>query len=126
MISSKSLPEKYKAVFSDGEHECHTDTTAQWGGAGAGFKPMELLEASLAACIQTVLRIAADKRGIPLAGATVTATLDTSNAAETVFGYKIELEGDITPEQRETLMRAVAGCPVKKALSKPVVFKEVE
>ena len=115
MIFSKSLPEKYKAVFSDGEHECHTDTTAQWGGAGAGFKPMELLEASLAACIQTVLRIAADKRGIPLAGAKVTATLDTSNAAETVFGYKIDLD-----------LRAVAGCPVKKALSKPVVFKEVE
>lgn len=126
MITSKSLPEKYKAVFSDGEHQCATDTTAQWGGAGAGFKPMELLEASLAACIQTVLRIAADKRGIPLSGVTVTATLDTSNAAETVFGYTIALEGELSAEQRETLMRAVAGCPVKKALSKPVVFKEVE
>lgn len=126
MIRSQSLPEKYKAVFSDGEHECATDTTAQWGGAGAGFKPMELLEASLAACIQTVLRMAADKRGIPLAGVTVTATLDTSSAAETVFGYKIELSGELTDEQRATLLRSVAGCPVKKALSKPVVFKEVE
>lgn len=126
MITSRSLPEKFRAVFSDGEHECHTDTVAQYGGAGAGFKPVELMEASLAACIQTVVRIAADKRGIPLEGVAVTATLDTSSAAETVFTYKVELAGQLTDEQRETLMRAAGGCPVKKALSKPVVFRQAE
>lgn len=125
MITSKSLPEKFRGVFSDGKNEALTDAPVQMGGAGAGFKPTELLEASLAACIQTVVRVAADARGIPLQGVTVTATFDASSAAETVFRYKVELAGELTGEQRATLLRAVAGCPVKKALSRPVVFQEM-
>ena len=125
MITSTSLSEKYLARFTDGTHEAHTDTTPQYGGASAGFKPVELLEASLAACINTVLRIAADKRSIPLTGASVQVRLNRDNKDESVFEYAIDMQGELTEEQRATLLRAIAGCPVKKILSGAVSFKEM-
>lgn len=124
MITSTSQPEKYLARFSDGAHEALSDTTPQYGGASAGFKPMTLLEAALANCITIVLRMAADKKGIPLAGVNATVTLKTDDPAQTVFEYSIELLGELTDEQRSFLLRAANACPVKKALAKPVVFQE--
>ncbi len=126
MITSTSLPEKFLARFSDGEHEGLTDTTPKYGGASAGFKPVELLEASLASCITTVLRIAADKRGIPLSGVKATVSLNLESKDESVFTYSIELQGELTDEQRATLLRAAEACPVKKALSRTVVFQAAE
>ena len=125
MITSTSLSEKYLARFTDGTHEAHPDPTPQYGGASAGFKPVELLEASLAACINTVLRIAADKRCIPLTGASVQVRLNRDNKDESVFEYAIDMQGERTEEQRATLLRAIAGCPVKKILSGAVSFKEM-
>ena len=125
MITTESKPEKYQTTFSDGTCESVTDAPAALGGAGKGFKPPMLLEAALATCINSVLRVAADARKIPLEGVRVSVTMNESNAAETAFEYHIEFEGALTDEQRETLLRTVAGCPVKKALSKPVVFRAV-
>lgn len=124
MITSISQPEKYLTRFSDGEHEGLSDTTPQYGGAFAGFRPMTLLEAALANCITMMLRIAADKKGMPLAGVNASVTLKTDDPAQTVFEYSIELLGELTDEQRTFLLRAANACPVKKALAKPVVFKE--
>jgi uncharacterized OsmC-like protein len=42
-----------------------------------------------------------------------------------VFEYKVELKGNLTDEQRATLLRAVAGCPVKKIMGGAVSFKEM-
>jgi uncharacterized OsmC-like protein len=125
MITTKSLPDKYKTSFSDGTYEAVTDAPTSMGGKGEGFKPPVLLEASLATCINTVIRVAADARNIPLEGVEVSVTMKESNE-ETVFEYTVELAGDLTAEQRESVLRAIPGCPVKKALSKPIVFKAAE
>lgn len=126
MITSRSLTEKYQVRFSDGAYEAVTDAPAQYGGKGQGFKPVALMEAALATCVNTVIWVAAEARGIPLAGVKVTASVDLSGAEETVFTYAIELEGELTEEQRTSLLHAADGCPVKKALSKKVVFRKSE
>ncbi|MDP2847717.1 MAG: OsmC family protein [Humidesulfovibrio sp.] len=125
MITSTSQPDKYLARFTDGTHEAFADTTPEYGGAFAGFKPVDLLEAALANCITMVVRIAADKRGIPLAGVIVTAHLNRDNKDESVFEYTIDLQGELTDDQRAGLLRAASGCPVKKILSGAVSFKDV-
>jgi len=126
MITSQSLTEKYQVRFSDGTYEAVTDAPAEYGGKGLGFKPVALLEAALSTCVTTVIWVAAEARGIPLAGVKVTASIDMSGAEETVFSYTIELEGKLTDEQRVSLMHAADGCPVKKALSKKVLFRKAE
>lgn len=126
MITSTGLPEKYLARFTDGKREALTDTTPQHGGTGAGFKPMDLLEAAVASCITTVLRMAADKRGIPLTGIRASVGLNLESKEESVFTYSVELDGELTDEQRSTLLRAAEACPVKKALSRSIVFRAQE
>lgn len=126
MITSKSLEQKYLASFTDGSHEAQADTGPEYGGQGAGFKPVDLLEAALANCVSMVLRIAADKRGIPLEGVTVTVRLNRENKAEAVFEQHVEFAGDITDEQKGVLLRAATGCPVKKILSGAVSFRDME
>lgn len=125
MISSKNLPEKYLTSISDGKHEALTDAPEAMGGKSAGFKPVELLEAALSSCINIVLRVAADARAIPLAGITVHVKLNQDNKDESVFEYSIDMQGELTDEQRATLLHAVAGCPVKKILSGAVSFKHI-
>jgi putative redox protein len=126
VITSTSLPDKYLARFSDGTHEALTDTVPEHGGQSAGFRPHDLLEAALASCICTIVRIAADKRGIPLAGVRVSVALNRENTEESVFITSIELEGDLSPEQRDTLLRSASACPVKKTLSKRIVFQAAQ
>ena len=125
MITSTSLDEKYLARFTDGSHEALADTLPEYGGKGGGFKPVDLLEAALANCITMVLRIAADKRGIPLTGVSVQVQLNRENKAESVFEYRIAMQGELTEDQRAILLRAAGGCPVKKILGGAVAFKEM-
>ncbi|MDR3641431.1 MAG: OsmC family protein [Humidesulfovibrio sp.] len=125
MITSTSLPEKYCARFTDGKHEALADAPVEMGGQFAGFKPVQMLEAALATCITIVLRIAADKREIPLEGAEAVVKLNQDNKDESVFEYRVELKGKLTDDQRTTLLRAVAGCPVKKIMGGAVSFKEM-
>ncbi len=130
MITSTSLPEKFLTRFTDGAHEALADTTPEHGGQSGGFRPHALLEAALANCLCMTVRIAADKRGIPLAGVRASVVLsregqtgETGETDESVFTYAIELDGDLSEAQRAALLRAAGGCPVKKTLSRKVVFR---
>jgi len=125
MITSTSKPGKFLTSFTDGKHEALADAPEAMGGKSAGFKPVEMLEAALSSCINIVLRVAADARGIPLTGATVQVKLNSDNKEESVFEYKIDMQGELTDEQRAGLLRAVAGCPVKKIMGGAVSFKEM-
>lgn len=125
MITSTSMPGKYQVKFTDGKHEALADAPVEMGGQADGFKPPLLMEAALGACINVVLRVAAEKRGIALDGVEVKVSMNQENKGETVFEYHVELKGNLSAEQRETIMHAVAGCPVKKILSGGLSFKEV-
>ena len=70
------------------------------------------------------IRMYADKHKIPLAEAKVSVSLNRDNNPEqTVFEYGIELQGDLTAEQRQKLMELAASCTVKKTLSKQISFR---
>lgn len=126
MITSTSLPEKYLASFTDGVHQALADTTPEHGGRSGGFRPHDLLEAAVASCLCIVVRMAADKRGIPLAGVRASVALNRDAKDESVFEYSLELEGELTAEQRALLLRAATACPVKRTLSRRISFRALE
>jgi len=125
MIVCESLEEQYVTRFSDGVHEALADTSPDHGGSGGGFNPHALLEASLGNCIAIVSRMIARKHAIPLEGVKVTVNLKRDDKALAVFEYAVDYAGDITPAQRETLLKAVAACPVHKTLKREMVFRQV-
>ena len=125
MVTSNSLSPNYLTRLSDGTHEILADIPPEHGGQNAGFKPHDLLEAALASCMAMTVRVAAAHHNIPLTGVSVSVSLDGSDPAEAVFSYTTTLEGDLTEQQRASLLRAVNACPVKKTLNKKLVFQQL-
>ena len=123
MICAKSQLARYQTRFSDGEHEGVADTTADKGGEHSGFRPHDLLEAALAACVNMSVRMYADHHGIPLRGVTTKVSLDRTHPDEVVFRYDLEVDGELTEEQRNRLLQASRACPVRKTLSKRIRFE---
>lgn len=124
MIVSVSTKTPYATIFTDGKREAACDTTPDKGGSGSGFRPLDLLEAAFACCLNMTMRMYADKHKIPLAEAKVSVSLIRDNNPEqTVFEYGVELQGDLTAEQRQKLMELAALCTVKKTLSKQISFR---
>ncbi len=123
MIVSVSSKIPYVTVFGDGKNEAVCDTTPDKGGSGAGFRPVDLLEAAFACCLNVTIRKYADKHQIPLSETKVSVSLHRDDPKETVFEYAIELKGDLTPAQRQKLMKMEELCAVSQALAKPISFR---
>jgi hypothetical protein len=83
VVASDSANIPYRTRFSAAGHEAYSDASEVKGGAGAGFGPHELLEASVACCINIWLRMYADKNGIPLSGVRVDVCLNRETPGET-------------------------------------------
>jgi putative redox protein len=123
MISATTDPVRYVTRFSDGVHTGIADAPVVKGGTDSGFRPFDLLEAALATCVAMTVRMYADQRAIPLECATVRVTTDRTRPDELVFRYEVELEGDLTAEQREKVLRAASACPVRRSLMKQLRFE---
>ena len=123
MIIATSEDPVYRTPFSDGEHHAVADTTKEKGGNDSGFWPHTLLEAALATCINITLRKYADKHAIPLSNTATKVKLDRSRPDEVIFGYEVELQGNLTEPQQEALLKVAGDCPVKQTLLKRISFK---
>ncbi len=122
MIISTSESPQYRTRFSDGKHAAIADTTAEKGGSDSGFRPHELLEAALATCVNMTIRMYADNHGIHLEGVTTTVRLDRESSEQAIFNYEVKFVGDLKPEHAEKLLRAASACPVRRTLSRAIVF----
>ena len=123
MIVSISESPRYRTGFSDGTHDGIADTTAEKGGSDSGFRPHCLLEAALATCVNMAVRMYADNHAIPLAGVTTRVKLDRNATEQAVFRYEVSLTGDLKVEQTEKLLQAANACPVRRTLSRTIVFE---
>ena len=117
MIECTSKEKDFETLFTNGRHTAISDVPPEKGGGDAGFRPHELLEASLACCINVFIRKYAAGHHIPLAGVEVEVSLNRQVPGETVFEYGVELTGNITAAQRQELLPAVESCPVYQILS---------
>lgn len=123
MISAKSNSNNLKTEFSNGNLTAYADAPEQFGGKEQGFLPSELLEASIACCMNLYARVFADNHNIPAKEITTKVTLDKNNEEESVLECDIKVEGDLTEEQLKKLENAVKACPMKQALQKKIIFK---
>ena len=120
--TGEGLP--YQTRFTNGQDAALADTTKDKGGNGSGFRPHELLEAALASCMNMAVRMHAEKLSIPITGVSTTVRLDRSNPDEVVFDCNLEIEGDMTDEDRRRLSEVARSCPVRTTLSKTLKFKD--
>ena len=125
---------KFTQVVHAAGHTLFVDEPVNVGGDNKGPGPYDLLLASLGACTSITLRLYAEHKNIPLDKVKVTLThekiynedlincMDKNERLDLIYRM-ITVEGDLTSEQKEGLLRIAEKCPVHKTLSQPSVIK---
>ena len=120
--------EHYRTDIYAGPHRLTADEPRDAGGTDTGPNPYGLLTAALGACTSITVRMYADRKQWPLKGLKVRLSHDKIYARDCEecenkegkidsFERVLELEGDLTPEQRQRLLEIADKCPVHNTLS---------
>lgn len=99
------------------------DEPRRLGGSDLGPAPHELLAATLASCVVTMIAMYAQNRGWDIGETAVQVTYDTEILPRG-FTIDIELPDDLTPDQQRRLERVADTCPVRRALEAGFTFEE--
>lgn len=113
------------------KHRLFADEPETMGGNDSGPSPYDYLLAGLGACTSMTMRMYAERKGWPVKRIEVRLYHEKIHAAdcdhcETKEGRLdrimriIEVEGDLSPEQRQRLHEIADKCPVHKTLTSEI------
>ena len=118
------------------QHQFIADEPKEAGGADHGPTPYELLQSALGGCVAMTLHMYARRKKWPLEEVQVRLNYNRRHAKDcedcpdrTGFVHNFEiildLEGDLTPQQKDRLMEIAHKCPVHRTMiqQKQIAFK---
>jgi putative redox protein len=108
-----------RSVHEGSGRELLTDAPLDNQGRGESFSPTDLVATALATCILTILGIVAERDGVALEGASARVEKTMTREGErriAALEVWIELPAALEEAQRQKLIRAGEGCPVKRSL----------
>jgi putative redox protein len=107
-----------------GDRVIRTDQSPEHGGEGSAPEPFELFLASLATCAGIYVLGFCQARSLPTEGISIAQThhFDEATHALSHVELKVTLPADFPEKYRAAVIRAAAGCKVKKVLSAPPSF----
>jgi putative redox protein len=111
------------AIDVNGRHTILTDEPERLGGSDRGPAPHELLPATLASCIATMIAMYARNRGWEIGATVVDVDYDPERVPR-LFTIEIRLPDGLSAEQRQRLERVARTCPVRRALEGGFAFDE--
>lgn len=98
------------------------DIEVSKGGTDTGPSPHEYLGAALAACTSMTLKMYAGRKEMKLENAIVTVDIERVDDVET-FSRDIELQGNLSAQEKERLLEIANKCPIHKALAGQIQIK---
>ena len=107
----------------NGRHTIITDEPARVGGTDTAPTPHELLAATLASCVSTMLMLYAKPRGLDLDDLRVDVDYDADTSPREVE-ITIHLPEHLTGDQVKRLEKVAETCPVRRALEAGFTFNE--
>lgn len=110
----------YKTEIKTATNSIIADEPLEVGGQDLGFKPGELLAASLASCTGITLRMYADRKGWDLEESMIEVTVENNPPEKPHMTMNIRLFGKLDDTQRARLMEIANNCPIHKMLHHPV------
>lgn len=106
---------------ASGHHTLVTDQPIEDGGNDAGMSPVELFVGSLGSCVAYFVGRYCARHQIPCEGFTI--EVDWSYAEQPhrvgAVELRVNLPSELTPEQREKLLKVAHGCTVHQSLAVP-------
>lgn len=106
-----------KAVFT-------TDVGSALGGLGEQPSPAQMLAASVASCMASMIAFMGGRRGINTAGIAIEAGYEEGKNGITTLNFHITVPNPTTAGERSVLEAAAKGCPVGAAIA-PTVEKKI-
>lgn len=133
VIVSESGKGLYTQTITAGTHVLTGDEPVSSGGNGLGPSPYDFLLAALGTCTSMTLRMYAELKKIPLTKVTVKlqyekihaqdcADCENTNSRIDHIDRQIELEGDLTEDQRQKLLEIANKCPVHRTLTSKILI----
>lgn len=116
--------EHFRTEIISGAKQVVADEPEELGGTNEGPAPGEFLLISLASCTAITIRMYADRKKWPVEKITVEVDFEKIDN-KTVFKRELQLEGEITEEQRTRLLQIANACPVHKTLTNPIEIQTV-
>jgi putative redox protein len=100
-------------------HELRSDLSAGSGGVDSAPGAHDFFDISLATCKAHTALWYAKRKGIPLERVEAVVESDGSQERQGVYKMRVRLTlfGPLTAEQRATVLRAAAACPVTKLMT---------
>ncbi len=122
MVICNNENRKFGCSTKENGFEIISDATIEKGGQGLGFRPHEILECAYASCLNMFTQMQCEKIGVSFKDILVKVDLSRLEN-KTIFNYSINFTGNITDSQKEIILKAIEESPVRKTLSKPVLFE---
>lgn len=121
----------YKTEITSGIHTITGDEPVSSGGSNAGPDPYALLLSSLGSCKAITIRMFAERRKYLLKDVIIKLSHKKIHAVDCVecetkegkidhINVEIELSGDLTDEQRKSMIDISKKCPVHKTLTSEI------
>ena len=107
----------------NGRHTIVTDEPESLGGTDTGPAPHELLPATLASCISTMIVLYAQRKDWDIGDVRVDVDYDYESEPRR-FDVEVHLPDGLTDDQLVRLRRVADTCPVRRALEGTFVFDE--
>ena len=135
-VSVESAPPDFLENILAGRHVLHADEPVSVGGQDAAPTPYELLLGALGACKVITLRMYAARKRWPLERVRVNLSHAKVHAEDCVncdserslidsIEVEIHLVGELTDEQRRTLLAVAEKCPIQRTLTSQMRIRTV-
>lgn len=119
-IKIKNLPTGFQSVISNGRHSILGDEPIKSKGTDLGFSPEDLILSSIAMCKVATVRYIARKKGWEIGNVDGSLIQEVKRQAggklSTHIKVQIEIEGNLTEEQREKLLYEADRCYIHRMI----------
>lgn len=119
-IKIKNLPEGYQSIITNGKHSIIGDEPINSKGTDLGLAPPELVLSGLAMCKVATVRYIARMKNWEIGEVTAELSQEVKRGKDggllTDVKVAIKIEGNITDEQRNELMKQADNCYIHRMI----------
>lgn len=112
-----------RTEFTQGNAVFTTDVGTALGGKGEQPSPAQLLAATVASCMGSMMAFLGARRGINTAGISIASGYEEGKNGLSALIFHITVPHATTAEERSVLEAAVKGCPIGAAIAATVEKK---
>lgn len=118
-IKIRNLPIGYQSIITNGKHTIVGDEPISSKGTDLGLSPSELVLSGLALCKAATVRYIARQKGWEIGDVNAELSQEVkrdSNGLKTNIKVKISIEGDISDDMRNELLKQADSCYVHRQI----------